>query len=133
MTPPNSPPSENLVDRLKKATFELVALEAAIRSAELDIHVLREFRLAANHVRQTAWIVEQWLAREKSHRETNSLLPVLNADRFHRLAQANRSLAEELLHSKALVQSEFLRELYAAVELLNTQLFRIFNRSDTQH
>ncbi|MBI3662069.1 MAG: hypothetical protein HY234_03340 [Acidobacteria bacterium] len=129
-TPPVSviPPlaKEDITGRLRQATAELQDLEQAIFSREMDVRVLAEFRLAVNHIRQTAWIVEEWLKQQAANRDPYTLYPALNAERIRRAAQMNDELATELDSTGYAAESDGLQRLYQATERLFLRLARIF-------
>jgi hypothetical protein len=56
----------SLTARLGATTVQLQELEHSVISGDLDPRVLSEFRNAVDHIRNTAWAVQQWLARGKS-------------------------------------------------------------------
>ena len=55
MSAPASDPEEALTARLQRITAELRELDSQIRSAQVDLRVLNEFRAALDRVRLTAW------------------------------------------------------------------------------
>jgi hypothetical protein len=57
----------SLTVRLRATTAELQELENSVVSGDLDPRVLSEFRNAVDHIRNTAWAVQQWVgAKEQS-------------------------------------------------------------------
>jgi hypothetical protein len=51
----------SLTARLRATTAELQELENSVVSGDLDPRVLSEFRNAVDHIRNTAWAVQQWV------------------------------------------------------------------------
>jgi hypothetical protein len=82
--------------RLKKASNDLSALERAIRQGELDARALREFRDAVDHIRKTAWVVQEWCERTSQGKEAQTVLTLLTLERIRRATQLNSDLAAEL-------------------------------------
>ena len=59
---PEPAPNPELSSRLEKISQELRELEQALKTAgTVEPRVLRQFRDAVDHVRLTAYTVQQWL------------------------------------------------------------------------
>src|SRR5437588_2796519 len=69
-----------LTERLQKATAELRDLAQALPAADIDDRVLREFREAVNHLRQTAWAVQQWMQLKEQHEDPFNVISLLAVD-----------------------------------------------------
>lgn len=82
--------------RLKKASNDLSVLERAIRDGELDAMALREFRDAVDHIRKTAWVVQEWCERTSQGRDAQTVLTLLTLERVRRATQLNSDLAADL-------------------------------------
>lgn len=108
--------------RLKKATAELAELERAIRAGDVNPRVLREFRDAVDHIRKTAWVVQEWGERRAHGRETETVLGLLTLERIRRAAQLTSDLAADLESKEIPPQTTGLYELFAAVEQLHRVL-----------
>src|SRR5947209_7285965 len=61
--------------QLKKTSSELFQLEHAIRSGGIDGRILTDFRDAVDHVRKTAWAVQEWQERQITHHDQQTLIP----------------------------------------------------------
>jgi len=108
--------------RLKKATAELTELERAIRVGDVSPRVLREFRDAVDHIRKTAWVVQEWGERRAHGRETETVLGLLTLERIRRATQLTNDLATDLQSKEIPPQTSGLYELFAAVEQLHRVL-----------
>lgn len=104
--------------RLKKATSELAELERAIRAGDVNPRVLREFRDAVDHIRKTAWVVQEWGERKAHGRETETVLGLLTLERIRRATQLTNDLAADLKSKEIPPQTTGLYELFRAVEHL---------------
>lgn len=108
--------------RLKKATAELAELERAIRVGDVNPRVLREFRDAVDHIRKTAWVVQEWGERKAQGRETETVLGLLTLERIRRATQLTNDLAADLQSKDIPPQTAGLFELFRAVEQLHRVL-----------
>src|SRR2546429_4551266 len=59
--------------RLKKTSAELVRLNRAMQSGNLDPRILREFRDAVDYVRKSALAADEWQARQTPQRRPATL------------------------------------------------------------
>ncbi|MBI3662070.1 MAG: hypothetical protein HY234_03345 [Acidobacteria bacterium] len=117
--------NEELTARLQQAKADLQELEAAILTANVDVSVLRDFRTAVNAIRQTAWVVEQWLEQQNERRDPYTLLPALYAERVRRATLLSRDLSADLDTLNITLETAGLQELWEAVEPLFLRLARI--------
>jgi len=108
--------------RLKKTTAELAELERAIRCGDVNPRALREFRDAVDHIRKTAWVVQEWGERKAQGRETETVLSLLTLERIRRATQLTNDLATDLQSKEIAPQTTGLYELFSAVERLHRVL-----------
>lgn len=114
--------------RLQKTTAELRELEQAIRAGDIDARVLREFRDAVDHVRQTAWAVQQWVELQAQHRDAYGVLTLLTAERIRRATQLSHDLAMDLDAGEVTFETEGVEKLFRAVQELFERLARLFKK-----
>ena len=122
-------PSETfwgLTFRLKKTTAELLKLDHAIRSGDIDPRVLREFRDAVDYVRKTAWAVQEWQERQFQHRDTATVLPLLTAERVRRAAQLCAAVAADLKNHEISAETSGVEALFQATLRLYLDLAVLF-------
>src|SRR5579859_456549 len=62
--------------QLKKTSAELLQLEHAIRTGGIDQRILMDFRDAVDHVRKTAWAVQEWQERQIQHHDPHTVIPL---------------------------------------------------------
>jgi hypothetical protein len=117
-----------LTARLGATTVQPQELEYSVIFGILDPRVLSEFRNAVDHIRNTAWAVQQWVgAREKSG-DPYAVLPALAAQRVQRATQLANDLCLDLQTVEVTADTEGVGELYRAVDDLRRRLELLFNR-----
>jgi hypothetical protein len=82
--------------RLQASTAELLDLEHTLMSGDIDSRVLRDFRDAVDHVRKSAWAVQEWQERQAKHHDTSTVLPLLMFERIRRATELCRRITAEL-------------------------------------
>ena len=116
--------------RLKKASAELQRLEQAIKSGGIDDRVLREFRDAVDHIRKTAWVVQEWQERRVHQRDAQTVLSLLVTERIRRATQLNNDLAADLTANQLSREISGVADLFRAVERVYRYLAGVFSRQD---
>jgi hypothetical protein len=125
----DSPKTESSVTaRLSSATAELQVLEEQVKSGNLDPRVLREFRNAVDHIRSTAWAVQQWMGLEQTRQDPYSLLPAMAAERVRRATQLCEDLRHDLANVDIGIETPGMAELFRAIEELHQQLTPLFKK-----
>jgi len=120
--------NQDLASRLQKTTAELRELEQVIKSGDIDPRVLREFRQAVDHLRQTAWVVQQWLELKAQRRDAYTVLVLLTAERVRRATNLCNDLALDLDATELTFETEGIDTLFHAVEGLFQRLARLFKK-----
>ena len=115
-----------LTFRLRRTTAELIKLDQAIKSGDIDPRVLREFRDAVDYVRKTAWAVQEWQERQLQHRDTATVLPLLIAERIRRAAQLCTAVTADLKARDIVPETSGLEALFQAVLRLYLDLAVLF-------
>src|SRR5947209_14318983 len=82
--------------RLKKTSAELVRLNRAMQSGNLDSRILREFRDAVDYVRKTAWAAEEWQERQLRQRDPHTILALITSERIRRASQLSNAISADL-------------------------------------
>jgi hypothetical protein len=114
-----------LTARLRGITLELQELE---HSGDLDSRVLSEFRNAVDHIRNTAWAVQQWVGARERSGDPYAVLPALAAQRVHRATQLANDLCLDLQTVEVTAETEGMGNLYRAVDDLHRRLELLFKR-----
>lgn len=118
----------SLTARLQTTTAGLQALEKAVVSGDLDPRVLNEFRNAIDHIRNTAWAVQQWVGAKEQSGDPYAVLPALTAQRVQRAAQLANDLCLDLQSVEVTADTEGIGDLYRAVDDLRRRLDLLFKR-----
>ena len=118
----------SLTARLRVATSELHELEHSVISGDLDPRVLSEFRNAVDHIRNTAWAVQQWVGARERSGDPYAVLPALASQRVHRATQLANDLSLDLQTVEVTAETEGVGDLYRAVDDLHRRLNLLFKR-----
>ncbi len=127
----DAPPSGHKVDaskRLAAITAELKELEQLIRTGNIDARVLQDFRESVDHVRTTAWAIQQWIELGEHHKDQYSVLPMLTLERVKRAAQITHDLSLDLDCTDVRFETPGLEGLFYAVRGLYARLSPLFKK-----
>jgi hypothetical protein len=112
--------------RLAKAIPELRRLQKLLVSGEnLDPRILTDFRDALNHVRNTAWSAQQYIASQNTDQDSRNVLSVLAAERVRVAYQLCQAILADLKSSDIKFQPGQLIQLSLAVKALTEQLLEV--------
>jgi hypothetical protein len=114
--------------RLEAVTAALRDLEQLIRSGNIDARVLHEFRESVDHVRTTAWAIQQWIALGEDHKDQYTVLPLLTLERVKRAAQITHDLSLDLDSTDVSFDTPGLESLFCAVRGLHARLSPLFKK-----
>jgi hypothetical protein len=120
---------DEATSRLAAVTAELKELEQLIRTEKIDPRVLQEFRESVDHVRTTAWAIQQWIELGEHHKDQYSVLPMLTLERVKRAAQLAHDLALDMDSTDVSVETPGLEGLFGAVRGLYSRLSPLFKNS----
>jgi hypothetical protein len=112
--------------QLKKTCADLVRLEYDMRSGPIDPRVLTEFRDAVDHVRKTAWAVQEWHERQSRHHDAHTVLPLLTAERIRRATQLCEAINADAAAREVTRQTVGIDEFFHAVERVHHSLLNLF-------
>src|SRR5690348_8907971 len=112
--------------QLRKTGAELLRIEHAIKSGDIDPLILREFRDAVDYVRKTAWAVQEWRERQIQHRDPHTVLSLLTLERIRRATTLTRDLLTDLKAQEVSGRTEGVADLRSAVEELQARLAAYF-------
>jgi hypothetical protein len=112
--------------QLKKTCADLVRLEYDMRSGPIDPRILTEFRDAVDHVRKTAWAVQEWQERQSHHHNPHTVLPLLTAERIRRATQLCDTITADSAAHEVARETVGLDEFFRAVERVHQSLLELF-------
>jgi hypothetical protein len=75
-----------------------------------------------DHVRKTAWAVQEWQERQLQQRDTQTVLSLLTAERIRRATQLSQALTTELDARKLTSETPRIAELLQALEQVHQRL-----------
>ena len=122
-------PSENFWGvnfQLKKTCADLVNLEYDMRSGSIDPRILTEFRDAVDHVRKTAWAVQEWQERQSRHHDPQTVLPLLTAERIRRATQLCDAIITDSAAHEVTRETVGIDEFFRAVERVHQSVLDLF-------
>ncbi len=115
--------------RLERISVELRDLEQTLKTAgNVEPRVLRQFRDAIDHVRLTAYTVQQWLELQAKRGDPYSVLALLTAERIRRATQLAGDLSIDLDATDVTFETEGLDKLFVAIQGLYERLARLFKK-----
>ncbi len=116
---------ENLPARLQRVGNDLLELDQAIRSGDIDVRLLAGFRQSIDHVRETTWAVQQWIELQAQDKDAYSVLPRLTVERIRRASQLNNDLALDLDAAEVTIETEGIENLRHSVRGLYKRLAQL--------
>jgi len=115
--------------QLKKTSAELLQLEHSIRTGGIDQRILMDFRDAVDHVRKTAWAVQEWQERQITHHDPHTLLPLLTSERIRRAAQLGNAIVSDLTAHEVTRETPGVDRLFEAVQRMHQLLAELLRES----
>ena len=121
-TPPAKPDSAQVAGRLQTTCNQIRELEEVLKSVEVDPRVLRQFREALGHARNTAWAMQRWIELHTNQDDAFTVHRYLNRERIRLATEICRTLGNDLRVTEPDLPPSELEGLLDAVENLFTQL-----------
>jgi hypothetical protein len=114
--------------QLQRSTAQLLEVERALQSRDIDFRVLRELREAVEYLRKTASAVQQWQDLQVEGEDAYKVLPVLTVARVDRTTHLINELTADLEASEVTEVTAGFGGFVRAVERLRDRLSRISPR-----
>ena len=114
--------------QLQRSTAQLLEVERALQSRDIDFRVLRELREAVEYLRKTASAVQQWQDLQVEGEDAYKVLPVLTVARVDRTTHLINELTADLEASEVTEVTGGFGGFVRAVERLRDRLSRISPR-----
>ena len=119
---------EEATDRLRAETEDLLELASVLEHGSVDPAALHEFRQALAYVRNTSWILQQWLELKQKPAERFPLLKMLNTERLRIGISVCNELAAFATTVKVQLDPALMQQFIGAVQ----QLFLILSSTQEQ-
>lgn len=112
----------DITARLQRTAEDLRSIQQLLTIEAIDHRVLLEFRQAVDHVRDTAWGVQQFVELRQTRKDPFTALDVLSQHRIRRAAQLCRDIAMDLDAGELAAETEGLAQLAAEARALLKRL-----------
>ncbi len=116
--------------QLRKTSADLLRIEGAIRSGNIEPRILMEFRDAVDYVRKTAWAVQEWQERQLQRHDPHTLLPLLTAERIRRATQLSEAILADLSAHEVNSETPGIGEFFRAVKRVHESLADVFREGE---
>jgi hypothetical protein len=115
--------------KLIELTSELRALDHELKSGETpEGPLLREFRMALDHVRMTAWTTNELMDARDASRDPATVLSFLTAERLRRFTQMVKDLSCDIQVQGLTWQTQGIQGLSESLHMLQQLLGRLSGR-----
>ena len=121
--PPPATPADSaavLTQRLKKLTAELIDLQDALKTDEVDPVALQDFRSIVNIIRHYGWVLQQWIEQQKGAEQAFPLAVMLLRERIRLAVQLLQSMSADVAQGIDF-EADQMHSLQAAARELFTQ------------
>jgi hypothetical protein len=88
-----------------------------------------DFRDAVDHVRKTAWAVQEWQERSITRHDPHTLLPLLTSERIRRAAQLGNAIVSDLTTHEVTRETPGVDKLFDAVQRMHRLLNELLKES----
>jgi len=108
-----------------RAIGELTEMEQNLVKARIDPRLIAQLHDAVEHVRQTAWTVQQWVDLNTTGGDPFDVLPQLEAERMHMLRKLAHNVNADVDGGSISRVTEGISEVYEVVQALYRRLRKI--------
>jgi hypothetical protein len=105
--------------QVNKTIIELQSLETALKSEDIDVHLMREYRRAVDNIRMITEILQQLRKGQSQGAESDELLSVLATDRIRRVSNLCREVIADVDAGHIKKESKTADELKQATQDLH--------------
>jgi PilZ domain len=126
-TPPKSTSQATsaMSQGIMRAIGELNELEQNLVKDRIDPRLIAQLHDAVEHVRQTAWTVQQWVDLHSTGGDPFDVLPQLEAERMHMLSKLAHNVTADIDSSSINHYTLGISDLYETVEQLYRRLRKL--------
>ena len=128
MTPPPRQPataSGGMAQKIMRSIADLNELEQNLVKDRIDPRLIAQLHDSVEHVRQTAFTVQQWVELDATGGDPFEVLPQLEAGRMHILTQLAHNVTADIDASSINNYTLGISELYASIDQLHRRLKRL--------
>jgi hypothetical protein len=123
MTPPTSQSlGIDMTQKIMKAIAELNELEQNLVRDRIDPRLIAQLHDSVEHVRQTAFTVQQWVDLSASGGDPFEVLPQLEAERMHMLSKLAHNVTADIDSTSINHYTLGISELFQSVDQLHRRL-----------
>src|SRR5215471_8153829 len=119
---PATKPTGAMSQGIMRAIAELNEMEQNLVKARIDPRLIAQLHDSVEHVRQTAWTVQQWVDLHVSGGDPFDVLPQLEAERMHMLSKLAHNVTADMDSEGINRYTLGISELYESVEQLYRRL-----------
>lgn len=123
--PPVSAARSAMAQGIMRAIGDLNELEQNLVKDRIDPRLIAQLHDAVEHVRQTAWTVQQWVDLNASGGDPFDVLPQLEAERMHMLAKLAHNVTADIDASSINHYTLGISDLYETVQQLYRRLRKL--------
>ena len=105
--------------QVNKTIIELQSLETALKSEDIDVHLMREYRRAVDNIRMITETLQQLRKGQSQGAESDELLSVLATDRIRRVSNLCREVIADVDAGHIKKESKTADELKQATQDLH--------------
>jgi hypothetical protein len=120
-----SPGSSPISQRIMRTVTELNDLEQSLVKDHVDPRLIAQFHDAVEHLRQTAWTLQQFLDLNESGGDPFDVLPQLEAERMHMLGKLAHNVNADIDAASVNEFTMGISELYETIQGLYRRLHKI--------
>ena len=105
--------------QVNKTIIELQSLETALKSEDIDVHLMREYRRAVDNIRMITETLQQLRKGQSQGAESDELLSILATDRIRRVSNLCREVIADVDAGHIKKESKTADELKQATQNLH--------------
>jgi hypothetical protein len=128
MAPPPRPPASatgGMAQKIMRSIADLNELEQNLVKDRIDPRLIAQLHDSVEHVRQTAFTVQQWVELDATGGDPFEVLPQLEAGRMHMLTQLAHNVTADIDASSINNYTLGISELFASIDQLHRRLKKL--------
>lgn len=120
--PTPAPASGAMSQKIMRAIADLNELEQNLVKDRIDPRLIAQLHDAVEHVRQTAWTVQQWVDLHSTGGDPFDVLPQLEAERMHMLSKLAHNVTADIDAASINHYTLGISDLYETIQQLYRRL-----------